>query len=392
MVTTLPSSIPPLSVSSSKDPRHIPDTEEIAGYLLTLKHRSVTPDPHSSDRAQQQQVVSGGSQTSVYHHHHTTSQQQPESPFVEQPSNSNNSHEEAVVDESRVGPTGELSHMPWEQLIADSKLVSMQDRDLVPDCLFVAMAQMKPCRLQPADRVGCYKSREIGFIGMCCKHCGGQPGFGRFFPNSVRSLAQTTTSQTILKHIGTKCQFCPTEIRDSILELQRHQAIREGFPTGRPRYGSRKIFFQRIWERLHGEDTIKAMDAEAAADIDNNNNNIINKPLQQVKPRPTAVAAAAAAAPKTMIPTSDTSVGSFESSSSSDDEVARANAHVVQTKRTREYAAPEYYFPKRPKFTNHQQQWTTTAPHHHQQHPHQHHHHAAALHHHPAPHHHYHHP
>ena len=156
--------------------------------------------------------------------------------------------------------------MPWEQLIGDSKLVSLQDRDLVPDCLFVAMAQMKPCRLQSADRVGCYKSRDIGFVGMCCMHCGGQPGFGRYYPNSVRSLAQTTTSQTILKHIGSKCQFCPPEIREAILELQRHQAVREGFPTGRPRYGSRKIFFQRIWHRLHGEETIKAMDAEESSE------------------------------------------------------------------------------------------------------------------------------
>jgi hypothetical protein len=100
--------------------------------------------------------------------------------------------------------------------------------------------------------VGCYKSREIGFLGMCCKHCGGQPGFGRYYPNSVRSLAQTTTSQTILKHIGNKCRFCPAPIRNAVLELQRQQEEREGLSTGRPRYGSRKIFFQRVWSRLHG--------------------------------------------------------------------------------------------------------------------------------------------
>merc|ERR1712137_670611 len=101
-------------------------------------------------------------------------------------------------------------------------------------------------------RVGCYKTREIGFVGMSCMHCGGQPGFGRYYPNSVRSLAQTTTSQTILKHIGGKCRFCPPHIRQAVLELQRHQAAKEGMTSGRPRYGSRKIFFQRMWARLHG--------------------------------------------------------------------------------------------------------------------------------------------
>lgn len=131
-------------------------------------------------------------------------------------------------------------------------LVVPEDRDLIPDALFVALGQMKPCRLQQTDRVGCYKTRIFGFLGMCCKHCGGQPGFGRYFPNSVRSLAQTTTSQTILKHVGGKCRFCPQNVRKAVLELQRQQAHKEHLTTGRPRYGSRKIFFQRMWTRLHG--------------------------------------------------------------------------------------------------------------------------------------------
>lgn len=335
MVKAVPCSYPPLSLSAEK-PRHIPDTEEIAGYLLTLKHRSVTPDPHASDRAQQA-AVNESHPTS----HYGSVPGTPDSPCVKQP--------QEGFDETRLGPGGELT-MPWEQLIADSKLVSSQDRDLVPDCLFVAMAQMKACRLQPTDRVGCYKSREIGFIGMCCKHCGGQPGFGRYYPNSVRSLAQTTTSQTILKHIGSKCQLCPPEIRSAILELQRHQAIRDGFPSGRPRYGSRKIFFQRIWERLHGEDVIKTMDAEQALATTQEGRNLMTfAPKQQPK-----------------VISSDTSVDSLES----DDEVARANAHVISVaKRSREsYGPPEHYFPKRPKHAH----WTgvATTPHHYPPHHH----------------------
>jgi len=136
--------------------------------------------------------------------------------------------------------------------IKQIRLVLPKDRKLIPAALFVALGQMKPCRLTQSDRVGCYKTRDIGFLGMCCKHCGGQPGFGRYFPNSVRSLAQTTTSQTILKHIGGKCRFCPPNVRKAVLELQRQQAHKEHLSTGRPRYGSRKIFFQRMWSRLHG--------------------------------------------------------------------------------------------------------------------------------------------
>lgn len=184
----------------------------------------------------------------------------------------------------------------WEDLLGDdSTLVLLSDRDLVPDALFVAMAQMKPCTLTMADRVGCYKTREFGFVGMCCKHCGGQPGFGRYFPNSVRSLAQTTTSQTILKHIGAKCRFCPPDIRQAVLELQRQQAIVEGAAAvtssnssvsggnsntaaaaaagGRPRYGSRKIFFQRVWSRLHGTSKTGSIVRSSSSEAETTSNN-----------------------------------------------------------------------------------------------------------------------
>lgn len=48
-------------------------------------------------------------------------------------------------------------------------LVVAKDRDLIPDALFVALGQMKACRLQQSDRVGCYKTRALGFLGMTCK-------------------------------------------------------------------------------------------------------------------------------------------------------------------------------------------------------------------------------
>jgi hypothetical protein len=97
------------------------------------------------------------------------------------------------------------------------------------------------------------QTRPIGYLGLCCGHCGGQPGFGRYYPNSVRSLAQTTTSQTILKHVTSKCRYCPDHIRRAVMDLQRMGA-EENSPVGRPRYGSRKIFFQRIWHRLHQQE------------------------------------------------------------------------------------------------------------------------------------------
>lgn len=226
---------PPVS-SDKKKGKKKEDPNEIAGYLLSLKHsRSVSPEPNDSQQPSFPDVMSGysvkgtGKQTGYM----------------------------GGPPESLAGPGRELAptqglEINIEELIKGSTLVFAKDRGLVPDALFIAMAQMKPVRLTQADRVGCYKTRDIGFLGMACKHCGGQPGFGRYFPNSVRSLAQTTTSQTILKHIGSKCRFCTPEVRNAVLELQRIQHAQDGIAAGRPRYGSRKIFFQRVWSRLHG--------------------------------------------------------------------------------------------------------------------------------------------
>ena len=202
------------------------DTQDCANFLLSLKNRNVTPE-HSPE---------------------------PPNKSHSQPHRIPDSINPYDSDDNYPSLMDEHSEMDLEPLLGlGESLVCVSDRDLVPDALFVAMAQMKLVYLTESDKVGCYKDRPIGFVGLGCKHCGGQPGFGKYFPASVRSLAQTTTSQTILKHIGSKCRFCPPEVRQIVLDLQHQQAIKEAAIAGRPRYGSRKVFFQRIWGRLHDE-------------------------------------------------------------------------------------------------------------------------------------------
>ena len=62
---------------------------------------------------------------------------------------------------SGVAIPGEIQ---WEQLINGSTLVFLNDRNLVPDSLFVSMAQMEPCKLGELDRCGAYKTRELGYV------------------------------------------------------------------------------------------------------------------------------------------------------------------------------------------------------------------------------------
>jgi len=208
------------------------EDQRCVSFLMTLKNRSVTPEPldDSTEENDHDQETDNGSSRS-------------RTPPLKAEYNGGLSEDYDAHEDI----SGAL-----EVIVSESSLVKMSDRDLVPDALFVAMAQMKPCEFEEEDRVGCYKARELGFVGMSCKHCGGQPGFGKYFPATVRSLAQTTTSQTILKHVGAKCKKCPDPIRKAVqsLQLKDNEQLAQG---ERPRYGSRKIFFQRVWGRLHNQ-------------------------------------------------------------------------------------------------------------------------------------------
>lgn len=230
------------------------DAQEAVGFLLALKHRSVTPEPDTESEDSEQpekrheasvvptrlSVPKNSLDPKLASHHPSHIPILPNG-YVEGQEPLEKRDPSLLEDLTE-------TDLDLDSMIGDSMLVQHQDRNLVPDALLIAMAQMKPCHLTHADRVGCYKTREIGFVGICCKHCGGHPGFGKYFPGTVRSLAQTTTSQTMIKHVGTKCRFCPLSVRQAVNELQRNQES-----TGRPRYGARKTFFERIWTRLHAQ-------------------------------------------------------------------------------------------------------------------------------------------
>jgi hypothetical protein len=144
--------------------------------------------------------------------------------------------------------------IPWERVIGeDNQVVNFAtDRGLISDAQLAAIAQMSLCHLTEADRIGWFKNRAVGFGGLCCKHCGGRPSFGRYFPNSVRSFAQTTSSQTIISHIALYCPKCPKDIRDIVMQLQRKEnSIAGTVSLSNSNYGSRKVFFDRVWSRMH---------------------------------------------------------------------------------------------------------------------------------------------
>jgi hypothetical protein len=133
----------------------------------------------------------------------------------------------------------------------DRPLVFPEDKPLISDYLYLTLEQMSPCVLMEADRVGCYKTRRVGFPGLACKHCVGQAGCGRYFPASEASLSQTTTSQTIMNHVR-NCRRCPIDIRENLEIMKRARMGPDGKRTDKPKHGGRKVFFHRLWCRIQG--------------------------------------------------------------------------------------------------------------------------------------------
>jgi hypothetical protein len=135
--------------------------------------------------------------------------------------------------------------------VEERPLVFPEDKPLISDYLYLTLEQMSPCVLMEADRVGCYKTRKVGFPGLACKHCVGQAGCGRYFPASEASLSQTTTSQTIMNHVR-NCRRCPIEIRENLEIMKRARMGPDGKRADKPKHGGRKVFFHRLWCRIQG--------------------------------------------------------------------------------------------------------------------------------------------
>ena len=135
----------------------------------------------------------------------------------------------------------------YEQLIQSSELVSIND--CAPPYLAIALAQYKRCHLTASDKVGWYKSRDLGSVGLCCKWCEGEGSMGRYFPKDVKSLSHTKQIQTIVKHICS-CPKCPTYISNSITALSDSNASGHCVVPSNGNV-SRFEFIKKLWKRLH---------------------------------------------------------------------------------------------------------------------------------------------
>eukprot|EP00549_Striatella_unipunctata_P007533 CAMPEP_0118675770 /NCGR_PEP_ID=MMETSP0800-20121206/1644_1 /TAXON_ID=210618 ORGANISM="Striatella unipunctata, Strain CCMP2910" /NCGR_SAMPLE_ID=MMETSP0800 /ASSEMBLY_ACC=CAM_ASM_000638 /LENGTH=823 /DNA_ID=CAMNT_0006571145 /DNA_START=111 /DNA_END=2582 /DNA_ORIENTATION=- len=131
------------------------------------------------------------------------------------------------------------------------QLVLDNDKSLLTDYFFYLMKQLRVCRFSESDRKTRGGKREniaIGYGGLQCVHCADSPNSRKFFWSNVDRLANSFAE--IPGHV-LKCRRCPNQTKLALAELKlRHPEQMARLPRG-----SQKVFFRRMWRRLHEEDT-----------------------------------------------------------------------------------------------------------------------------------------
>ncbi|GFH61610.1 hypothetical protein CTEN210_18086 [Chaetoceros tenuissimus] len=136
-------------------------------------------------------------------------------------------------------------------------LLSNIDNEYATRFSYLVFSQIEVCSLTESDDKGKRSGmHQLGFKGMTCKYCHGKSTHdgiksgrgGRYFPKSIKTLADTAkTLMSISNHLK-QCKDAPNSMRKEIVELQKtHKEEQKAKPRG-----SHSKFCQQMWERLHG--------------------------------------------------------------------------------------------------------------------------------------------
>jgi hypothetical protein len=140
--------------------------------------------------------------------------------------------------------------LPRTSILKDQiDLLAMpEDKLLLTDYFYFINQQLGVCHFREEDRKtrgGKRKDIEVGSGGIACRHCYGQPYARKFFWKDVDRLANSFSE--IVVHV-LKCAYCPDNVKIELRELKfRHSEQMSKKPRG-----WQKVFFRRMWRRIHG--------------------------------------------------------------------------------------------------------------------------------------------
>lgn len=146
-------------------------------------------------------------------------------------------------------------------------LVGPEDKPTIADFLYRVMEQLQPCRFTDADR-NKRRSKNLGSIGVECRHCAGKIDGRKFFWSSVSAAESNFVS--VHSHMM-ECRYIDDNLKT---ELARLKTLRRE-QTSQLKNGSQKAFFTRVWERL--QDIGEKVKVEESMALEAAANNLFNE-------------------------------------------------------------------------------------------------------------------
>lgn len=194
------------------------------------------------------------------HHHLYYNSNYPAAPYLTaMPSNvpSNERHEmstvlnhPAMAHSSQEEESNSNNQDNYTIQIRKGSLAGEEDRLLLTDYFFYLMQQLQVCHFSECDRKTRGGKRDNianGYGGMQCAHCANRPNARKFFWSDVDRLANSFAE--IPSHI-LRCKRAPPEVKSNLSFLKsKHPEQMARLPRG-----SQKVFFRRMWRRLHSKD------------------------------------------------------------------------------------------------------------------------------------------
>lgn len=126
--------------------------------------------------------------------------------------------------------------------VAKYPLVGLEDKPTIAQFLYRVMEQLQPCRFTDADR-NKRRSKNLGTIGVECKHCAGKIDGRKFFWSSVSAAESNFVS--VHSHMM-ECNYIGDDLKTELAHLKTLRREQ----TSLLKNGSQKAFFTRVWERL----------------------------------------------------------------------------------------------------------------------------------------------
>ena len=136
-----------------------------------------------------------------------------------------------------------LAQVATDVNTASKPLVLPEDKDQIAEFIYLVMNQLQPCRFTEADR-NKRRLKNVGCIGVECKHCAGKVDGRKFFWSSVNAVESNFVS--VHTHMM-ECNAIPSDLKENLGHLK---TLRKEH-TAKLKTGSQKAFFARVWKRLH---------------------------------------------------------------------------------------------------------------------------------------------